>query len=267
MSARRGFTRALGDLVGGLLPLSVRDLTREARRSHPQGSDAAQRVRLRPVGPPSGDGARHDPARAGALQVLLPRRDPRHRARPAGSRAADREPRGPASLRRRDGLRRDAARGRAAAHRARHGRVLGVRAALGLDVRDARRRCVGHARHLSRDARGRRGGAGLSRRRARHEQALQGPLQAAALRHRLHAPRARSADADRAARDRRIRRAAARLREPEEPRPRARDAGLPDHRDVPAARPARHAAVAREVPLLFRRAAALHAARPPTTTR
>lgn len=29
MSARRGFTRALGDLVGGLLPLSVRDLTRE----------------------------------------------------------------------------------------------------------------------------------------------------------------------------------------------------------------------------------------------
>jgi 1-acyl-sn-glycerol-3-phosphate acyltransferase len=29
MSARRGFTRALGDLFGGLLPLSVRDVTRE----------------------------------------------------------------------------------------------------------------------------------------------------------------------------------------------------------------------------------------------
>jgi 1-acyl-sn-glycerol-3-phosphate acyltransferase len=29
MSARRGFTRALGDLFGGLLPLSVRDLSRE----------------------------------------------------------------------------------------------------------------------------------------------------------------------------------------------------------------------------------------------
>src|SRR5690606_35543147 len=124
-------------------------------------------------------------------------------------------------------------------------------------ARRAQRRGGGHPRDVPRDARGRRGRAGLPRRRARHEQALQGALQAPALRHRLHAPRPRGAGADRAGGGRRLGGAAARARELAPRGGRARHARLPGDADLPVARAAGAAAAAREVPDLLRRAAAL----------
>ena len=97
------------------------------------------------------------------------------------------------------------ARRRAAALRARDGRVLP--AAHPLVERDdpPRRRGGRHARELRAPARARGGDHGLPRGLARVHQAVQPALQAAALRHRLRAAGAADQDADRAGRDRRLR--------------------------------------------------------------
>ncbi len=103
---------------------------RGARRSTTRSRRAcaacrrAQRVRLRSVG---AERRRHAPG-AGhhhpALPLLLPRRDLRHRQHSRRPRAGDLQPRRPGGARRGDDRHRHRARTRAAAHRARHGRVL-----------------------------------------------------------------------------------------------------------------------------------------------
>ena len=89
MAARgSGIGTALGDLAGALLPLSVRDLQRELEERLRKAPTRLNEFGFDPYGlSPAVVAARAAAARA-ALPVLLPRRDPRHRARSAGPRAA-----------------------------------------------------------------------------------------------------------------------------------------------------------------------------------
>jgi len=116
--AAQGFRRALGDLVGGLLPLSVRDLQREiddriARSRRASTSSATTRgasVRrwcARPCSPRS------------RSTSTTSRRDPRYRARPARRALLIANHAGQLPFDAAIDLDRDAARGGAAAPRAR----------------------------------------------------------------------------------------------------------------------------------------------------
>ena len=112
-----------------------------------------------------------------------------------------------------------------------------------------------HAEQLRRHARGGRVRDGVSRGRARREQALPAALPAAAIRARLHAPRARDEHSDRSGRHRRRGGAAARLRESRGARQAARTSLSADHDQLALAGPARSGLrAAREVPPLLRRA-------------
>ena len=268
MAARgSGIGTALGDLAGALLPLSARELQRELEERLRKAPTRLNEFGFDPYGmSPAWWRRVLLPGRA-ALPLLLPRRDLRHRAAfPAGRVLRGRQPRGAAALRRRDARRGAAARGRSAAHRARHGRVLDPESALGEHRGGAHRRAGRDAQQLRPHARERRVRDGVPGRRSRHEQALLAALPAPALRHGLHAPRARDGHADRAGRDRRLGGAAAGLRQPGPHRQAARHARLPDHGDLPLARPARSAAAAGQVPDPLRRAASSSRATPRTRT-
>ena len=197
-----GHGTALGDLVGALLPLSVRGLQRELAERLEKAPMRLNEFGFDPYG--------LSPAwwsRALLPMVLLYRyyfrvetcgieRVPAGRVLVVANHAGQ-LPFDGAML-----SAGAAARGRSAADRASDGGVLDSESALGEHRGGARRRVGRDAEQLRPHARERRVRDGVPGRRARHEQALLPALPAPALRHGLHAPGARDGHADRAGRDR-----------------------------------------------------------------
>ena len=253
--AQGGLRAMLRDLAGALTPLAVRDLGAEIADRLRKVPTRVNEFGFDPTAWRSRRWARGAPAGA-ALPLLLPRRDLRHRADPAGrvlliSNHAGQLPfdatmLGVATLLEAEPPRIARGMGEYWIPQLPFVNWLATRAAAGRD-----------ARELRAAPRGRRVRDGLPGRRARHEQDCSASATSSSASARLHAPRARDGDADRAGRDRRLRGAAAGAREPRGARPRARHARLPDHADLPVARPARAPAAAGALPHPLRRAAAL----------